>query len=72
MPNEIRIGVYAFGVTIIALVAAILAKDGSWYAASLAALSAGIHLLSGIMTWRRRNWAPPVEEKPEEPGGLGA
>lgn len=70
MPNEVRVGIYAFGVAIVGLIAALLAADGSWTTASLLALSAGIHLMSAIMTWRRRGWTPdePVTAADETHG----
>lgn len=70
MPHSVRIGIYAFGVSVIGLIAALLAANGSWQAASIAALSASIHLMSAIMTWRHRGWMPeePVPTNaPEEP-----
>jgi hypothetical protein len=71
MPSSVRIGIYAFGLSVIGLIAAILAANGSWTAAAAAALSASIHLMSAIMTWRRRGWTPDEPSEPEEPGGLG-
>jgi hypothetical protein len=56
MPSEVRTGIYAFGVALIAVVVAVLAADGSWAIAAPLALSAGIHLMSAILTWRHRKW----------------
>lgn len=56
MPSSVRIGIYGFGVSIVAVIVAILARDGSWEVAVPLALSAGIHMMSAIMTWRHRKW----------------
>lgn len=66
MPSEVRTGIYGLGVAIVAVIVAILARDGSWQVAVPLALSAGIHLMSAILTWRRRGWAPPAEDEAEE------
>jgi hypothetical protein len=65
MPSSVRIGIYAFGVSVIGLIAALLAANGSWQAASIAALSASIHLMSAIFTWRRRGWTPDEPAQPD-------
>jgi membrane protein YdbS with pleckstrin-like domain len=62
MPPEVRTGIYVFGVAIIGVIVAILAADGSWAIAAPLALSAGIHLMSAILTWRHRRWRIEVEE----------
>jgi hypothetical protein len=60
MPSEVRTSIYGFGVALVAVIVAILARDGSWTIAVPLALSAGIHLMSAIITWRHRKWR--VEE----------
>ena len=56
MPSIVRTGIYAFGVAIMGVIVALVARDGSWEIAVPLALSAGIHLLSAIMTWRQKKW----------------
>jgi len=65
MPRDVRVGIYAFGVAIVGVIVAILARDGSWSVAVPLALSAGIHLMSAILTWRQRKWRIEVP-KPDD------
>lgn len=56
MPSSVRVGIYGFGVAVVAVIVAVLARDGSWQVAVPLALSAGIHLMSAILTWRQNRW----------------
>lgn len=62
MPSNVRTGIYAFAVALVGVIVAFLAADGSWEIAVPLAVSAAIHLMSAILTWRQHGWRIEVEK----------